>query len=88
MCHLGEGTPYLDVQGPFIGSGGYDACFDDTNTLGVGEGNVGLESWNTGSNKPAIANRPQCTSKYNPQFPRETSNQATISSSNNTGGSI
>jgi len=88
MRHLSESTTCLDVQGPFTGPGEYDTYFDDTNSLGVGRENFGLESWNTASSKPAIVNRSQCTSKCNAQFPRATTNQATISSSTNTGGSI
>ncbi|KAI4654901.1 uncharacterized protein J4E78_007080 [Alternaria triticimaculans] len=84
MRHLSESTTCLDVQGLFAGLGEYDTCFDDTNSLGVGEENFGLESWNTASSKPAIVNRSQCTSECNPQFPRATNDQATISSNTNT----
>ena len=88
MRHVSESTTYLDVQGLFTGPGEYDTYFDDTNSLGLGGENFGLESWNTASSKPAIVNRSQWTSKCNPQFPRATNNQATFSSSTNTGGSI
>ncbi|KAI4687318.1 hypothetical protein J4E81_008168 [Alternaria sp. BMP 2799] len=59
MRHLSESTTCLDVQGLFTGLGEYDTCFDDTRSLGVGEENFDLESWNTASSKPAIVKRSQ-----------------------------
>ena len=55
MCHLDESTTYLYVQELFLGPGEYNTRFDDTNTLGVDEENVGFESCESMARERQIA---------------------------------